>query len=92
MKFKVTYYDIDTDKAVTKDCIHTDYNTVDKNFSFMPVDNPPRIYKSLIIDHPIVGIYQNEYGLKIIVEGYQMVKSGGYWRTKTIIESVREED
>ena len=44
MKFKVQYYDYDTDSTITKNCIDIDYNTVDKVFSFYPVDDPPRIY------------------------------------------------
>ena len=92
MKFKVTYYDYDTDKSVTKDCIEIDYMNADKNFSFVPVDNPPRIYKSVVIDHPIISIYQNDSGIRILVQGYQGMNDGGYAKTKTIIESVREED
>ena len=87
MKYKVTYYDYDTDSTITKNCIDIDYNTVDKTFSFYPVDDPPRIYRSVVIDHPIVSIYQNDRGLRITVDGYQCIKSGGYWKTKTIIES-----
>jgi len=96
MKFKATYYDYDTDKSVTKDCIeidyNNDYNNADKNFSFVPVDNPPRIYKSVVIDHPIISIYQNDSGIRILVQGYQGMNGGGYAKTKTVIESVREED
>ncbi len=91
MKYKVTYYDYDTGSSLTKDCININYNTIEKNFSFMPIDNPPRIYKNIIIDHPIVSIYQNECGIKISVSGYQCMKSGGYGKTNTIIESVRED-
>lgn len=92
MKFKVTYYDYDTDKLVTKDCDYIDYSAEDKYFSFTPVDDPPRIYKSVIINHPRVNIYQNKWVVKIVVEGYQGMNGGGYSKTNTVIESVREED
>lgn len=91
MKFKVTYYDYETDKSVTKACIDIDYNTTNDNFSFTPVDNPVRIYKSVTIDHPRVTIYQNDLGIRITVAGYQSTKDSGYARTKTVIESVRED-
>ena len=42
MKFKVSYYDFDTDKHLTKDCDRMEFK--DGNFSFYPVDNPVKIY------------------------------------------------
>lgn len=91
MKFKVTYYDYDADKSVTKDCVEVNYNTTDKNFSFIPVDNPVKIYKAVIIDHPIVSIHQMDDRIRICVSGYQCIKNGGHGKTNTIFESVREE-
>jgi hypothetical protein len=89
MKFKVTYYDYDSGKSVTKDCYRM--NSCDGKFEFIPVDDPIKIYKSLSIDHPIVSIYQNETGLMVInVVGYQWMKSSGYGKTTTIIENVRD--
>lgn len=90
MKFKVTYYDIETDSSLVKDCYDIDYNTVDDNFSFTPVDNPVTIYKSVIIDHPKVSIHKNDLGIRITVKGYQFVKNGGYSKTTTTIESIEE--
>ena len=89
MKFKVSYYDYDTDKYVMKDCDRMEFK--DGNFSFYPVDNPVKIYKSIVIDHPKVAIYQDRDRMKIIVTGYQYMNDGGYWRTETIIENVRED-
>ena len=89
MKFKVSYYDYDTDKYVTKDCDRMDYSN--GQFYFYPVDNPVKIYKAIIIDHPKVTIYQDRDRMKIIVAGYQCLRDGGYWRTETIIENVRED-
>lgn len=89
MKFKVSYYDFDTDKHLTKDCDKMEFK--DDIFSFYPVDNPVKIYKSVIIDHPKVAIYQDRDRMKIIVTGYQYMNDGGYWRTETIIENVRED-
>ena len=57
MKFKVSYYDYDSDKFVTKDCDRMNFSNGE--FSFYPVDNPCTIYKSISIDHPIVSISQN---------------------------------
>lgn len=89
MKFKVSYYDYDTDKYITKDCDRMEFK--DGKFSFYPVDNPVKIYKAVVIDHPIVTIHQNKDKLSISVEGYQYVKEGGCWRTTTTIEKVRED-
>jgi len=88
MNFKVTYYDYDTNSTITKNCIKITYNTNDNNFSFIPVDEPPKIYKAVVIDHPTVNINQSENNIRIHVEGYQYVKNNGYWKTKTVIESV----
>jgi hypothetical protein len=89
MKFKVSYYDYDTDKHLTKDCDKMEFK--DGNFSFYPVDNPVKSYKSVSIDHPKVTIFQDSYRLKIIVTGYQCMRDGDYWRTETIIENIRED-
>ena len=89
MKFKVSYYDYDTDKQLTKDCDRMEFK--DGEFHFYPVDNPVKIYKAVVIDHPIVTIHQNKDKLSISVEGYQYMKEGGCWRTTTTIENVRED-
>lgn len=91
MKFKVTYYDIETDKSITKDCVEMDYNNRDdeNTFSFMPVDNPPKIYKSIVIDHPKISIHQHDGDIRILITGYQYMKSGGYNKTSTTIENVK---
>jgi hypothetical protein len=91
MKFKATYYDYETGKMFTKNCIAITYETMDKSFSFTPVDDPVRFYKAVTIDHPRVSVYQNDCGIKIIVDGYQCMKEGGYWRTTTVIESVTQD-
>jgi hypothetical protein len=87
MKFKVSYYDYDSDKFVTKDCDRMDFK--DGNFSFYPVDNPVKIYKAITINHPKVSIHQDADRMKMVVEGYQCIKNCGYWRTETIIENIR---
>jgi hypothetical protein len=91
MKFKVKYYDYDSDKVVEKDCFDFDYEEPNKSFYFTPVDNPVKSYKSVVIDSPVAYIGYNNGKLKILVEGYQYTKSGGYWKTKTIINSVYED-
>ena len=90
MKFKVSYYDYDTDKYVTKDCDRMDFSNGE--FHFYPVDNPVKMYKSVVIDHPKVSIHQNNDRIKIHITGYQYIMGeGGYERTETIIENVRED-
>ena len=89
MKFKVSYYDYDSDKYVTKDCDRMDFSNGE--FYFYPVDNPVKMYKSVVIDHPKVSIHQNKDRMKIIVTGYQYAGEGNYERTETIIENVRED-
>lgn len=90
MKFKVSYYDYDSDKVVEKDCFDFDYETKDNAFAFTPVDDPVKSYKSVIIDMPVTYIGYNNGKLKIIVKGYQYTKSGGYWKTLTTITSIDE--
>ena len=91
MKFKVQYYDYDSDKSIEKDCFQISYDTKDNRFSFIAVDNPVKFYKSVVIDSPVTYIGYNNGKLKIVVEGYQMIKDGGYWKTKTIISGVEED-
>ena len=88
MKFKVSYYDYDTDKYVTKDCDRMDFSNGE--FYFYPVDNPVKMYKSVVIDHPKVSIHQDRDGMKIIVTGYQCMKDGFYEKTTTKVENVRD--
>lgn len=92
MKFKVTYYDYDSDKVLEKDCFSFNYETKDNSFSFTPVDDPVKIYKAVTIDRSdmFIGYQDGNKRFKIVVDGYQYVKSGGYWKTKTTIESVYE--
>lgn len=94
MKFKVSYYDYDTDKYVTKDCDRMDFSNgrfSNEEFHFYPVDNPVKIYKAIIIDHPKVTIHQSDNRIKMSIIGYQWTGKGGYERTETIIENVRED-
>lgn len=91
MKFKVSYYDIDSDKAVEKICFSFDHDTKSDSFEFVPVDDPVKSYKAVVIDHPHVYTGWNNNRFRMVVEGYQYTKSGGYWKTKTKIESVYEE-
>ena len=92
MKFKVQYYDIETDKVIEKDCFEFFYYGKEDKFSFIAVDNPVTGYKSTIIDRPAMNIGYMDYGkLEIVVEGYQMIKNCGYLKTKTTITSVEKE-
>ena len=89
MKFKVSYYDYDTDKYVTKECYRMRF--YDGVFEFMPVDGPIKIYKSIIIDHTRFSVSQNNTGfISISVVGYQYTKNGSYEKTTTKVENVRD--
>lgn len=93
MKFQVTYYDIETDKSLTKQCHDFNYNGMSSPDSlwFTPVDVPVKSYKAVIINHPIIKIFQSlDRGIKIIVEGYQYTKNDGYTKTVTIFENTYE--
>jgi hypothetical protein len=90
MKFKVTYYDIETDSSVVKDCCEINYDGKG-NFLFTPVDNPVKIYKSITINRPEVSIYQSEGKIRIVVDGFQYIKNYGYDKTITKIENVNDE-
>ena len=89
MKYKVSYYDFGADKCLTKDCDKMEFK--DGEFHFYPVDNPVKIYSAVVISHPKVTIHQNKDRMKIRITGYQCMKDGGYSRTDTIIENVRED-
>ena len=88
----VSYYDYDTDKIVEKTCFSFDHDTKDDTFQFVPVDNPVKIYKTVVIDCPRVYTNWNDCRFKMVVEGYQYTKSGGYWKTKTIITLKNDEN
>ena len=64
MKFKVSYYDYEANKHLTKDCDRMEFK--DGNFSFYPVDNPVKIYKAVIIDHPKVSIHQTKINYRLV--------------------------
>ena len=94
MKLKVTYYDIDVNKVVEKTCFDFETDNQANVFVFTPIDEPVKQYKSVCIDHPNIQTYWNNNKLKIIIEGYQLVKQEpqyGYWKTRTTIESVSED-
>ena len=92
MKFKVKYYDYDSNNTIEKDCFEFNCDTKENKFYFIPVDNPVKIYKSVIIDSPVTYFKYIDGGkFKFIVEGYQMIKNGGYWKTTTTITSIEED-
>ncbi len=94
MKFQVTYYDIETDKSMTKECYDFNHNgmTSPDSLWFTPVDVPVVKYKPVIISHPIISIFQTkDRGIKIIVEGYQYTKNDGYTKTVTVFQDIYED-
>lgn len=89
MKFKVTYYDADTDSYLKKNCASMEYGYIDKDFKFLPVDDPPKQYKEIQIMSPQISVYQNERGVEFRVKGFQYQnKTGGYVHTTTVISSL----
>jgi len=86
MKKYVTYYDIESDMVLSKECLEFFYDAEEPTrFSFTPVDDPIVIYKSVVIAHPLIAIHGNEYRTKIHVTGYQQLKTGNTGKTETII-------
>jgi hypothetical protein len=84
MKMLVTYYDIETDLSVTKDCFCISNNDIN-TFEFTPVDNPVKIYKSVVLSHPIINVFCIDgRKIKIVVSAWQYTKDG-YALTKTVI-------
>ena len=43
------------------------------------------MFKTLMISHPIVTMFCNEYRTKIHISGYQQTKNHGYSKTETTI-------
>ena len=87
MKHKVTYYDYDSDKYLTKDLYWM--ASYRGSFDFVPVDDGPKEnWKGLSIDGSGVNVFYNDKGMHITVDGFQLMKSGGYGKTTTYIQSV----
>jgi hypothetical protein len=80
----VEYYDVESDSVVTKKCLEFSSESP-KSFSFLPVDEPVKFYKTIVIDHPLVFVYGNEYRTRIDVSGYQYNKKGNVIKTETRI-------
>ncbi len=95
MKARVRYFDYDADEVVEKKCEDFYYTTDDIfEFEFMPVDEPAKIYKTIVVKHPKIDIsYNNEYKeLKLVVEGYQNTKKYGYSLFTTTITIKEDEE
>mgnify|MGYP006919765533 CR=1 FL=1 len=70
----VNYWDDDSGKMETKKCIQINYDSKDSSrLEFMPVDNPVRIYKSVVITHPVVKIVSDNNKCNIIVDGFRSI-------------------
>lgn len=92
MKYIVKYYDIETDRGVEKECIHFSYDDENsKSFSFTPINHPVKIYKSVVINHPVITTFLRDGKFKLIVVGYQYTKNSGYEKTTTVIYNKYEE-
>lgn len=88
MKYIVRYYDIETDSCVEKECYGFSYDSDNsKSFSFTPIDHPVKMYKSVVISHPVITTFLRNGRFELLVEGYQMIKNCGYGKTITTIDS-----
>lgn len=86
---KVKYYDINTDSVIERECLDMEWNYNSDQLQFTP--STPTIFKTICIDHPQVTMKKNYRGFYLSVTGYQMVKSGGYWKTTTNFRIEEEE-
>ena len=87
MKYKVTYYDYDSDSYLTKELYWM--ASYRGSFDFVPVgDGPKENWKGFSISGSGVNVFYNYKGLNITVDGFQEMKSGGYSKTTTLIQSV----
>jgi len=85
--YKVTYYDYDSDKYLTTDLYSM--ASYRGSFDFFPVrDGPKETWKGVHIDGSGVNVFYNDKGMNITVDGFQEMKSGGYGKTTTVIQSV----
>jgi hypothetical protein len=95
MKARVRYYDFETDEVVEKKCENFYYTTDDIfQFKFASIDEPTKIYKTIVVKHPKIDIsYNGEYKkLKLVVEGYQNTKKYGYSLFTTTITIKEDEE
>lgn len=73
MKYKVTYYDPELEKSVTKNCyeFYMDYATSGNDrFVFMPVDDPIKIYKTQCIYQPKLYPVFRKGRFELVAEGF----------------------
>jgi hypothetical protein len=93
MKAKVKYFDYDVNEVVEKTCEDFHYTTDEMfEFEFMPVDEPAKIYKHIVVRHPRIDIhYSGEYKeLRLTVEGYQFTKDG--WNLNKTTITIKEDE
>lgn len=90
MKATVSYYDIEADKVLEKECFDFGFDDGD-DFNFTPIDNPPKIYKSKCVLSPKIHMSYSRYGLKITVRGFVYVKGGGYEKSRVTITFPQDE-
>lgn len=86
MKTTVTYTDFDTGNRITRKCLSFNYGHGETVFSFLLVDEPPTIFKTICIMHPVIYISQEEDLFRVVVIGYQELK-GRSVQTETVIET-----
>jgi hypothetical protein len=90
MKYKVTYYDYDSDKYLTKDLYWMASHK--GSFDFVPiVDGPKENWKGVSLYGCEISMVCNDKGVTITVEGFQQKNGGGYCKTITVAKSVIED-
>jgi hypothetical protein len=84
MKIIVEYYDPETDKKETNDCLRFRHIKTHDMFEFVP--NRGNIIKPVTIVSPSVDVVYYSEQVFIVINGFQYItSSGGYWKTETRI-------
>lgn len=86
MNLRVSYNDPDTGERLTKNCFDFYYETNDNKIEFTPVDDPPTVYKSFVVYRPLIDISYNQYGFRLMADGFCIIK-GQYDRNLVVIET-----
>jgi hypothetical protein len=89
MNLQVSYFCPEKEELFIKECYSFSHDIEDNSFSFCPVDNPPKIYKDIIINRPIINMFYRDGRLRINIDGFQYV-NGKYILTNTLIEEFQK--
>ena len=88
MKFKVSYYDFDTDKYIKQDFDRINFYSNGELYLYSL--NPYKCHK-VVISNSKISFDQDNDRMNMRIKGYQYLGEGNYKITETIIENVRED-